>query len=40
MNSNAGNTELFIILVIMLALLVFGFIAVGVFWWVWRKERK
>ncbi|MGH9903307.1 MAG: hypothetical protein ACRD68_15990 [Pyrinomonadaceae bacterium] len=40
MNSNAGQTELLIILAVMLVLLIFGVVAVGVFFWVWRKERK
>ncbi len=40
MNSDAGSTELIIVLAVMLALLVFGFVAVGIFVWVWRKERK
>ena len=36
---NAGNRELIIILAIMAWMLLFALTAVGVFFWVWRKER-
>ena len=39
-SSEAGSTELTLVLVVMLLLLVFGLAAVGIFYRVWRKERR
>jgi len=40
MDLNAGTTELYLILAVMVVLLVFGIAAAGIFWRIWRKERK
>ncbi|HVF49679.1 MAG TPA: hypothetical protein VNA19_06310 [Pyrinomonadaceae bacterium] len=39
MDSNSGTTELILVLVVMCGLLVFGVVAVVIFYRVWRKER-
>jgi len=40
MNSETGSTELIMVLAVMLVLFVLGLGAVGIFFVVWRKERK
>ncbi|HEY0078486.1 MAG TPA: hypothetical protein VGB73_07550 [Pyrinomonadaceae bacterium] len=40
MNSNEGFTELVLVLGVMLLLFILGLVAVGVFFLVWRRERK
>ncbi len=37
---NAGNTELLLVLIVMLILFIGALCATGIFFWVWRKERK
>ncbi len=32
--------ELYAVLGMMLVLIVFGLVASGIFWWVWRKEKN
>jgi preprotein translocase subunit YajC len=40
MNSNEGFTELVLVLGVMLLLFILGLVAVGIFFFVWRRERK
>ena len=39
-SSEVGTTELTLVLVVMFLLLVFALAAVGIFYRVWRKERR
>ncbi|HYP53365.1 MAG TPA: hypothetical protein VEQ42_07485 [Pyrinomonadaceae bacterium] len=39
MNADAGQAELIFVLALMFLILVFGLVAVFVFFRVWRKER-
>jgi hypothetical protein len=37
---DSDNKELFLVLAVMGALLIFAFVAVGIFIHVWKKERR